>query len=293
MDTNPPPPPVGNDPQSDSGPRFQVEVPTLKSLYIESRYGDTVLGSATAILAANDREAHCALITNRHVVTGRHQDDGTCLNKNGGIPDNIVIYFHRNDPEIGEWKQIKLPLYRTDGTPFWIEHPRLGKAADVVALNLTGANDVRRLPYYLRLNLDRLEMLVSPAEPVSVIGFPFGLSSAARFPLWATGFLAQELSLVTPDNPVFLIDCRTRPGQSGAAVIAHRSGSHRKQQDGKIQSVLTGGTVWEFLGVYSGRVNAQSDLGKVWHVGAIEELLAAAETDMKTRTAAHLAAQPK
>jgi hypothetical protein len=46
-----------------------VEIPTLKSLFVELRFGETVLGNATAFLAANDQKAHCALITNRHVVT--------------------------------------------------------------------------------------------------------------------------------------------------------------------------------------------------------------------------------
>jgi hypothetical protein len=261
---------------SDSTPRFDVEIPTLKSLFIEMRYGDTALGSGTAVLAANDQKSHCALITNRHNVTGRHQETGACLSKSGGIPDNIVIHFHKNGPDIGEWKPIKLPLYKPDGTRWWIEHPRLGESADVVAMNLSWANDVRRLPYYLKTEHDRTDMAVGPAEAVSVIGFPFGLSSAEKFPIWATGFLAQELSLITPDKPAFLIDCRTRPGQSGSAVIAYRPAGYRRKWEGRITSVLTADKTWEFLGIYSGRVNAESDLGTVWHVSAIEDVLSAA-----------------
>jgi hypothetical protein len=169
--------------ESEIATRYNVEIPTLKSLFIEVRYRETVLGNATAFLAADDQQSHCALITNRHVVTGRHQDTGECLHSRGGIPDNIVIHFHKNAEEIGDWKEIALPLFRPDGSPFWIEHPRFGSAADLVALNLNWGSDVRKLPYYMKTNLDRANIVVGPAEAVSVIGFPFGLSSVARFPV--------------------------------------------------------------------------------------------------------------
>jgi hypothetical protein len=186
----------------------------------------------------------------------------------------------------------KLPLFRPNGSPFWFEHPRLGAAADVVALNLNWGSDVRKLPYYMKTDLDRANMLVGPAETVSVIGFPFGLSSAGKYPVWATGFLAQELSLVTPDNPSFLIDCRTRPGQSGSAVVAFRPAGYRSHRDVRVQSTLMAKTTWEFLGIYSSRVKPDSDLGKVWHVSAVEEVLAAAEADMTARIAAANKANP-
>jgi len=270
---------------ADAEPLSPVEIPTLKSLFVELRFGETVVGNATAFLAANDQKAHCALITNRHVVTGRHQDTGECLHSKGGLPDTITIYFHKRGPQLGEWKPITLPLYRPDGTRYWIEHPRLGSAADVVAMNLHWGSDLYKLPYYMKANLDRANIVVGPAETVSVIGFPFGLSSAGRYPVWATGFLAQELSLVTPNHPVFLIDCRTRPGQSGSAVIAFRPSGYRKRHEGRVSATVTAQQAWEFLGVYSGRVNADSDLGRVWHVSAVEEVLMAAAADMTNRTA--------
>lgn len=113
-------------------------------------------------------------------------------------------------------------------------------------------------------------MAITPAETISVIGFPFGLSSYMKFPIWATGFLAQELSLVSKENPIFLIDCRTRH-QSGSAVIAYRPSGFRRYEGNKVISELSPSKTWEFLGIYSGRINSESDLGKVWHVSAIEE----------------------
>jgi hypothetical protein len=262
--------------------RFSVAVPTMKSLLIEMSFGETVLATGTAFLIAYDQESHCALVTNRHNVTGRHQDTGACNSKTGGVPDNIIIHFHKNCDSGGEWLPVRLPLYREDGSPYWFEHSKLGAKADVVALNLHWGDDVSKVPYYLDTELDR-GIEVGPAEPVSVIGFPFGMSSVERFPVWATGFLAQELTLVTPENPTFLIDCRTRHGQSGSPVIAYRRGNYRKRIGDVETSVLSPHPVWEFLGIYSGRVNVESDLGRVWHVSAIEDVLAVAAEDHKRR----------
>lgn len=262
---------------------LRLEVPSLKSLYIEMYFGDTLLSSGTAFLVANDQSSHCALITNRHNVTGRHQETGECLDKKHcATPDNIHIYFHKPPLDLGEWHCVKLPLYKEDGSPWWIEHPRFGASADVVALNLSWGSDVKKLPYYLKTDLDRAKLVVRPAEAISVIGFPFGLSSTGRFPIWATGFMAQELGIVTPDNQTFLIDCRTRQGQSGSPVIAYRANTYTYvSESGRISTNTDPGAVkWEFLGIYSGRINPESDLGRVWHVSAIEEVLAAAEATM-------------
>lgn len=234
------------------------------------------LASGTAFLLARSKASHCTLVTNRHNVTGRHQETDECLDSNAAIPNAIVINFHKKG---GGWTSTRLPLYRDDGSPWWIEHPDLGKNADIVALNLSWGPDVIKIPYYLETDLDKCNMDIRPAEPVSVIGFPFGLSSSQKYPVWATGFLAQELDLVSQANPTFLIDCRTRPGQSGSPVIAYRPDWYRqKNEDGTVSTSLRPGeTQWEFLGIYSGRIRKESDLGQVWHVSILLALLLEAE----------------
>jgi hypothetical protein len=270
-----------------------VAIPTLKSLFIEICFGETVLGTGTAFLVANDRESHCALITNRHNVTGRHQETGKCLSPTGAIPDTIVVYFHKNTGGIGEWKKVALPLYRADSSPYWFEHSTLGARADLVALNLRWGDDVSKYPYYLETDLDRFGIAIGPAESISVIGFPFGRSTVRRFPIWVTGFMAQELSLVTLEDPTFLIDCRTRQGQSGSPVLAYRAGSYRKRDGHKVSSVLSPKPVWELLGIYSGRINSESDLGKVWHVSAVADVFATAAADAQKREQVHNVEQGK
>lgn len=262
----------------------RVEIPTVKSLFIEAYFGDQLLSSATCFLLARTHESRCVVLTNRHVVTGRHQATGLPLDKkHAAIPDAVVIHFSKDGSSLKEWKPVRLPLYRPDGEQYWIEHPRLGAEVDVVALNLNWGSDVHRMPYYLDLELDRCNMVLSPAEPVSVIGFPFGLASHARYPIWATGFLAQDLAFVSPEQPKFFIDCRSRQGQSGSPVIAFRGQGARFMRDGKPVATLDPNPKWEFLGIYSGRVNEESDIGIVWHVSALGELFDAAAADATAR----------
>ncbi|AUM04009.1 hypothetical protein [Enterobacter sp. Crenshaw] len=268
--------------KAESGVNSLLEILTMKSLFIEMFFDEQKLSSGTAFLAANDTQSHCALITNRHNVTGRNQDTNECLSRLCATPNNIVIYFHKGG-SIGEWHKVKLPLYRDNGEPFWIEDPLLGAKADVVALNLNWGSDVNKLAYYMKTTLDRDNLYVGPSDTVSVIGFPFGISSFGKFPVWATGFMAQELLLMTKDNPVFLIDCRARQGQSGSPVVAYRSGGYRTINGNEISPVISGAPKWEFLGIYSGRVNSESDLGRVWHVSVIERILDAAERDYQHR----------
>jgi hypothetical protein len=73
------------------------------------------------------------------------------------------------------------------------------------------------------------------------------------------------------DLPVSLIDCRSRQGQSGSPVISFRSGGMVAMSDGS--SAAFAGPVWRFIGVYSGRLNAESDLGIVWKAAALTELI--------------------
>ncbi len=103
----------------------------------------------------------------------------------------------------------------------------------------------------------------SPAETVSVIGFPFGLTTTGKLPVWTTGFLAQELDLVTEEKPIFLIDCRSRQGQSGSPVTAYRVSNYKVINGEKITTQISPKISWEFLGIYSGRINPESDLGRV------------------------------
>ena len=88
---------------------------------------------------------------------------------------------------------------------------------------------------------------------------------------WLPSFLASEPEVDFNNLPVMLIDCRSRPGQSGSSVIAYRNGGGVPMMNGG--ETMFGRPVWKFMGIYSGRINAESDLGIVWKASALDELI--------------------
>lgn len=245
--------------------QIMIAQPSIQSLLIQMRFGAQPLSTGTGFVVQGATGP--LLITNRHNVTGRHQQTGQPLSNNGGVPNNIVI-MHNRKGQLGAWLEREEPLYNGDAQPRWLEHPQLGGEADFVALPLTNVTDVAFYPYD-PVNTGP-NIAVGPAEVLSVVGFPFGLTGGGALAIWATGFVASEPNF--PDQPTFLIDCRSRPGQSGSAVISHRNGGSVSLADGS--TAIFGGPVTRFLGIYSGRINSESDLGIVWKASAIAELVA-------------------
>jgi hypothetical protein len=124
-------------------------------------------------------------------------------------------------------------------------------------------------PYHLDLSLAEVDLEIAPSEPLSIIGFPLGLSSGGMFPIWKTGHVASDMDVDYGGLPVFLVDATTKHGMSGSPVIARRIGMSRRP--GTI--VIGGGTVQRFLGVYSGRISEESDIGMVWKPVTLRDIL--------------------
>lgn len=243
-----------------------IAQPSVQSLLIQMQFNGQPLSTGTGFIAQTSPGP--VLVTNRHNVTGRHQETGSPLSPTGGIPNEIVIVHNRKD-HLGQWLAQTEKLFVGE-TPRWVEHPILGSRADFVALPLTQLDDVATYPYDVKN--PGPDLFVGPADSVSVIGFPFGITAGGAFGVWATGFLASEPIVNFADLPIQLIDCRTRHGQSGSPVIAYRSGGMVPMMNG--DTAAFAGPVWKFIGIYSGRINNESDLGIVWKASAIQELLA-------------------
>ena len=244
---------------------LQISQPSHQSLYVEMQANGDTIGRGTGFVASSS-SGNKFLLTNRHIVTGRNQDTAELLcKKTGAIPDALAVW-HNASSALGEFVQVDMPLIDGD-TPQWIEHPNLGGTADFVALPIADRADIELYPYRAE---HFAHMHVRPAETVSVVGFPFGERTGASFAIWATGFVASEPELNHGGRPVFLIDCRSREGQSGSPVIRYLEG-------GGLSSYAAGlevfGPVCWLLGIYSGRINSESDLGVVWKAYAIAELL--------------------
>jgi hypothetical protein len=243
-----------------------IALPSVQSLLIELVFANQPLATGTAFVC--DSKKGPVLITNWHNVSGRNPQTKQPLSSTAAIPDSLRI-VHNRAGKLGEWL-LKTESLLANGKPRWIEHPSLGDKADFVALPLSDLADVQLYPYDL---LGGPAIAMNPAEAISVVGFPFGLQAGGSLAVWATGFVASEPQIDFNNLPVFLVDCRTRPGQSGSAVITHRNGGSVAMQDGS--TAMFAGPMTKFQGVYSGRINDQSDLGVVWKATAIAELVGA------------------
>lgn len=226
------------------------------------------LGRATGFVALY--AGRHFLVTNWHVVAGRHPGTGQPLNQvTGAVPDAVVIAHHVAG-ELGRWHDVREPLY-DDGSPLWVEHPVHGRNVDVVALPLRDTSGTDLYPY--DFDNPGVPVLWGVSSPLSIIGFPFGRSDGALFAVWLKGWVASEPDIDYDDLPLFLIDARTRQGQSGSPVIFYDDGGGVVSFASGSMQVGTRNEVVRLIGVYSGRISEESDIGRVWRTQAVVEVV--------------------
>ena len=243
---------------------IELDRPTGQSIHIEVWDSQRSLATASGFIARYEGKQF--LVTNRHVVTGLNQTNNHLLWSN--VPEKLLITLH--DANLS-FAAATIILNDEDFSRLWFEHPIFGSQADIVALELPTSLDLIPLNAY-DLDAGPPPIHVGPSDLVSIVGFPFGLR-ASGFPIWSAGFVASEPALDYDNRPLFLIDSRTRPGQSGSPVIAYRGGGMIRLSDGG--AGVFRGPVTLLMGIYSGRVNEESDLGFVWKTAAIRDLIAA------------------
>lgn len=230
-------------------------------MYIDG--AEEPIGKGTCFTyTANPHKFH--LITNWHNVTGRNPNTNESLNSNGlADPDYIKIHF--NTKILNKWVVKEIRLKDENGSPIWKEHPR-GREVDVVAIPIEYYNDV-----YFRclcpLNME-VKLSIYPSKAVSILGFPKGLSSGGKYPIWKKGHLASEPYLDYNNLPIILIDATTRSGMSGSPVILYESGMAAFEGNSVAQ-----GTYIRFLGIYSGRIDGEVEIGRVWKANVLNDII--------------------
>ncbi|ELP69699.1 trypsin-like peptidase domain-containing protein [Streptomyces turgidiscabies] len=271
-----------------------VNTLSFSALYIEAWFRsrgegpDVRLGSGTGFLVGVPDDFW--LVTAGHVVSGRNTETGELEDDRGLWPDYLRVRFARQG-EGGEFEPVdqEVALY-ADGdeaqVPVWRSPAQ--QRADVAAVPigsvpegavdaflLTGWPTVRDLyPQDRRAGAGAeadAELPLRVMDRLYVLGFPFGDTGSWPFAVWTAAPVASEPLARWNGLPGFLLDSRTRSGQSGAPVLMHiRPG----------EMVLAGGEVhvheeWvtALVGVYSGRLNENSDLGMVWTTEVLDEIL--------------------
>ncbi|MCY4303443.1 MAG: hypothetical protein OXC62_01445 [Aestuariivita sp.] len=261
-----------------------------RSYYIRMFFGETLLASGTCFFVSSPNGL--ILITNRHNFTGRDNITRKTIHDQCALPNHAVVSIYpTSQSDIGAdflsgtsdssqadkvflstnevHYHIDLEDHDNPGEPSWVEHPTLGKHADIVALPVKELEDtIGKESRVLDLSAPWYRWGVG--SELYVIGYPFGHVSAP-FPIWSKGFMASEPDIDISELPIFLIDCRSRKGQSGSPVWGRFGLGDVVEHEGK--RFTPKGIINHFLGVYSGRLNSESDLGFVWKRSCIEELV--------------------
>ncbi len=128
--------------------------------------------------------------------------------------------------------------------------------------------DLNDMPYYFADTATKSGMS-------GVIGFPFGRIGGI-LPIWKKASVASEPSLDLNDMPYYFADTATKSGMSGSPVILYekRPVVIAESLQGKFSKYRT-----KFVGVYSGRIGANSDnkndaqLGRVWKVDMVDKII--------------------
>lgn len=249
--------------------RITININSIKSLFVSVYFNDVQLGTATGFIVNENNILY--LVTNRHVVTGRNNETGECLDTNLSIPNKLKLWFPHQENNNYIWSNIDILLFDENENKIWLEHPTYKEKVDVVVIRL-GQYDQIQFCHNLISNYKPVV-----TENVYIIGYPFGFnvsSENGKYAIWSTGTVASDPDLNLNINgeqlPAFLVDAKTRHGQSGSPVIYYNKNGIDSDANG---IALYGGPVTHEIGIYSGRINKESDLGYVWKWSLIKEII--------------------
>ncbi|MFC9876702.1 trypsin-like peptidase domain-containing protein [Nocardia salmonicida] len=249
---------------------IQIAVDSVRTLFVEMYWEHQLLASGTGFHYVCDGKAY--FVTAWHNVAGRNAESGAYMSKHSVEPTYIRIHDRVVGAASADLLGVRdLAVVDNDGNPRWFEHP--GRMADVVALPIDADPAFRAVPWEADSpGTTRNRLWVT--EEVSIVGYPYGLRGGANLPIWIRGTIASEPLIPFQDRPLFLVDSRTRTGQSGSPVLLFYPPGTRvpiHDRNGVGYRYETN-PVSRLIGVYSGRINAESDLGYVWTVDALDTI---------------------
>lgn len=255
---------------------YSIDPLSFLPLHLTTYFQKTKLSNATGFIVIYKDDTF--LVTNRHVLSGRDSYNQP-ISKTAGIPDRLTFWLHSKSPLPFAWLEEQELLMDDKGTYLWYEHSDKHKV-DVAVLHIN-KHFAGCVLAPLDLSLSETDLLVTPSEPVSILGYPMGLDSFGKFPIWKTGHVASDIELDYYNEKegrkqVFLIDATTKEGMSGSPVIAKRVGWYRRSSQ-----AVSIGQATKFLGIYSGRISKESDIGMVWRPSVMIEVLEEASKQIK------------
>ena len=266
-------------------PGVSIGSPSLSVHYLRMKFSQTdkIISTATGFIYVHEDVFY--LITNGHNITGVNPETKRRLRQHAGFPD-IISTKAKTLPDRNLIAIIPelfcINLYKDDDlkNPLWYIHPIHGYNVDVVAIPIISKDEIPEHVKLFAINNFDIQEAVFPmvSDDVFVLGFPFNLTDNLELPIWKRGSIATEPGYDIENLPKMYIDTATRSGMSGSPVIFRRTGLIKKDIYNKsldLQDFI--GTITGFLGVYSGRIGTDDELGVqlgiVWREEVILEIL--------------------
>lgn len=244
-----------------------IELPwaCMHTFMLELRAGDKIIGKGTCFSVS--RNGRWFILTNRHNVTGHRQGTTVCINEHGLVPDHLVLALPTR--QLGEfWWAHAIKVRDDDWSPLWVEHPVYGADVDVVALPLDRPPEAR----LFGVELDDLnDFAVGVGDLAHALGYRRGEPEFALFPQWIECSVQTPIEAHWKGLPRFLVRGDFFHGSSGSPVLAYREDAFAlRRSDG---SLVGASSVARLLGIYSGRVVGAEDLGVVWNLECVREIV--------------------
>lgn len=206
------------------------------------------------------------LVTNWHCVTGINSETNKPLSKNGFInPEVLNVHFLKKG-KTDEWIEKKIPLIDDKFQKTYLEHPK-GRLIDVVAIKLPKYDDIDIHNAFGALTSVQFDKQITDA--CHIVGFPKGISTGGKLPIWKTGHIASEIEINHDEKPMFLIDASTREGMSGSPVYCFSKYSttfNNLVHLGQVENYIN------ILGIYAGRLGDDIEIGRVFKMTCLDEI---------------------
>jgi hypothetical protein len=203
------------------------------------------------------------LVTNWHVVAGRHYQTNEPLHRSRALPGKLTIHAHIASTVVpidapSSSTTFQISLFNPDGGACWLEHPLFGRNVDVIAIEMDSR--IPECSRLFRLDLEAelaRDITLSVMDQAFVTGYPLSASTTPNsLPIYKSGTIASEPG-VFDSEPRIYIDGKTKTGMSGSPVMV-KGPAHNDDK----QSL-------SLVGIYSGRdrqerTEFEAELGIMW-----------------------------
>ena len=180
---------------------------------------DITLSTATGCLY---KQNNCVyLVTNWHVLSGRHTETRKILSSCGVTPEFIRAHFSL-DANVTEHLIKDFAIKYQENTFHWLEHP-LSSKVDVGVLKIEPPAEIatKYVNDLQNFKDNKNEEFFFVTQDVWVIGFPRGIRISG-LPIWKSATIASEPFASTKNNMhKIILDTATREGIN--QCINHRT----------------------------------------------------------------------